>query len=109
MQDIVIGLAIKWIVAELATASAAYDWTGFKVKVKVAIEGSVHSAWMDAELEKLANDCIDAIAKIGQDQPDVKVALQSLASKNMPAAEAAMKAILVPVVSPELGAIVSNL
>lgn len=107
MNDIVVGIALKWVVGEVATDVAASDPAAVKAKIHAAINGAFHSAWLDTKLDKLADDVVDATFKVLQDQPDLVSLLKALASKNIGAAEAAAKTLILPVVSTEVKAILA--
>lgn len=106
MKDIVVGLALKWLVGELASGAGTVDWNGLKAKVAAAIANAVHSAFFDAELVKLANALIDSVTKMVADQTDLLAALQALAAKNVTGAEAALAALVKPYLPADLAALI---
>lgn len=94
MQDLIVGLVVKWLISALSNAAAGMDWGTLKTKVHAAIAAAIPVAFIDAELDKIADSLLDTSSKLAQDQPDLITAITALASKNLPAAEAALKTAL---------------
>lgn len=102
MQDIVIGIALKWLVAELATNATPASKEDMKAKVTTAIKAGIHSAWLSDELITVADQVVDAMYTVVHNEPGVLSVVRALAAKDMNAAEAAGKALIAPVVSGDL-------
>lgn len=105
MQSIVISLVLKWVVSQIAAAGAAANWTNIKAQVDAqitALAATLHAGFAAPMLQSYANDVMDAVAKLAQDNTDLSTLLGSLAAKNVTAAEAALQAMLLTVTTGDL-------
>jgi hypothetical protein len=96
MEQGIILLCIPWIVEELSSGAATLDIPGLKAKTAAAVTAAIPSKWVDTQLITVANQVIDALSKISQDQPDLTTMLKALAAKNPGAAAVALKSMIVP-------------
>lgn len=98
MQGIVISLAVPWVVGVLMSYTGTIDWGAEKQKLAAAVQGAIHSAWVDQEAIAAGDAVIDAMAKLSVDKPDIVAALQALAkgdkSSALAALETALKGVL---------------
>lgn len=107
MEGIIVSLAIKYLVSEIASQGATTDWAQVKADFGVKVKSLVHAAWLEAAVERAGDAVIDATAKLCQDRADVAVLLTDLAAKDIGAAEGALKAMLLKVVSGDVATILA--
>lgn len=110
MQELVYGLMIKWVVSELASMAPGASAADIKTKVGghlATFAAALHVSFLTPELQTLASATLDAITAMLQDKADLQTLLSGLAGKDAPAAEAALKAMLLKVTSGDLAKIVA--
>lgn len=106
LEGLVVGWGVNWVVAQIAAANL--DENGLKAKFKAFVEGIPHLPKIfDAPIEGAGGQVLDAVAKIIKDQVGVKSMLTALANQDPASAKTALKALLVPVLAPELAAMVA--
>jgi hypothetical protein len=81
MAKIILAYAINLILTEIARAGAAVDWAGLKATVDAQIKAAM-PALLDPTLEGIANQAIDDVAALLQDQADLSTILTDVTGGN---------------------------
>lgn len=110
MQSLITSLVLKWIVSYIVASGASANWAAIKTSVDsqiAALAASLHVGFMATSLQGYSDQVFDAVAKLSQDNADLATLLGSIAAKNVTAAEAALKAMVLTVASGDLAKLVA--
>ncbi len=109
MQSIVISLVLKWLVSYIVSAGAGCNWTAAKASVDAQIANlaiSLHAGFLTTAFQGYSDAVFDALAKLSQDNADLSTLLGAVAAKDVTAAEATLKAMLLTVATGDLAKVI---
>lgn len=97
MQSLLVSLAIKYALSQLAATGAATNWNDVKARFQVWAKSLNWGTYLTAEMTVAGDTLLDDVAAACQDTDDLKTVLTALAAKDPVGAEAGLKAMIAKV------------
>lgn len=94
MQGLLISLALKYALSQLAETGAATNWQQVKTTFNLWAKSLNWGDFMTHEMTVVGDALIDDIAKACQDTAAVQTVVEKLVAKDLPGAEGALKVLV---------------
>ena len=107
MNAVIATVVVHFLVSAIADKAGALVPADLKKEVNAKVEASISSKFLDVTIESIADPIVDAVCQVLKDQDGLSAALKALASQDMPAAKAALLALLKPVVTGNLALVLA--
>lgn len=110
MQNLIAPIVVHYLVSEIVSLAAGANPAELKGKVNARIAtfaSTLHLGFATPEMQAAADAIVDGALKLLQDDADLKALLSSLAGKDLGAAAAALKTLLLKVSGGDVAALLS--